>query len=136
MIYRYVRINTQNQSVESQKNSISCYFIERKLMIDEWIELERDFISARTKEELRARVAKGIKLGKPKRIIQSSMDDKDKEEIVHFYQWGVPIKKIIEPHLGYGNYLSLKTFINKCNNLQSENNNASQISILTTQSSS
>ena len=36
-------------------------------------ELERDFISERTKEGLRARVAKGIKLGKPKRVIQASM---------------------------------------------------------------
>jgi DNA invertase Pin-like site-specific DNA recombinase len=41
-------------------------------------ELERDFISERTKEGLRARVAKGIKLGKPKGVIQASMYDKDK----------------------------------------------------------
>lgn len=36
-------------------------------------ELERDFISERTKEGLRARKAKGIKLGKPKGTIQSSI---------------------------------------------------------------
>lgn len=201
MIYGYVRVSTQDQSVESQKNSISRYCIEQKLMVDEWIELEmsshkstalrridelldklspddvvivselsrlgrsiketlntiesivqdklsrlilikqnldlnpnapnnvankvlitifsmlaeleRDFISERTKEGLRARAAKGIKLGKPKGVIQASMYDKDKEKILHLYQLGVPIQKIICTHLGYGKYLSLKSYINK-----------------------
>ena len=76
-------------------------------------ELEKDFISERTKEGLRARVAKGIKLGKPKGIIQASMYDKDKDKILHLYQLGVPIQKIIATHLGYGKYLSLKAYINK-----------------------
>lgn len=40
MIYGYVRVSTQEQSVDSQKNSISRYCIEQKLMVDEWIELE------------------------------------------------------------------------------------------------
>lgn len=203
MIYGYVRVSTQDQSVESQKNSISRYCIEQRLMVDEWIELEmssrkstamrridelldrlspndvviaselsrlgrsiketlntietivqdklarlilikqnldlnpqakhnvankvlitifsmlaeleRDFISERTKEGLRARVAKGIKLGKPKGVIQASMYDKDKEKILHLYQLGVPIQKIILTHLGYGKYLSLKAFIKKLN---------------------
>lgn len=201
MIYGYVRVSTQDQNVESQKNAISRYCIEQKLMVNEWIELEmssrkstamrridelleklspndiiiaselsrlgrsiketlntietitqdkqtrlilikqnldlnpnakndvankvlvtifsmlaeleRDFISERTKEGLRARVAKGIKLGKPKGVIQASMYDKDKEKILHLYQLGVPIRKIIAIHLGYGKYLSLKAFINK-----------------------
>ena len=201
MIYGYVRVSTQDQSVESQKNTISRYCIEQKLMVDEWIELEmssrkstamrridelldkllpddvviaselsrlgrsiketlntietiiqdklsrlilikqnldlnpnaknnvankvlitifsmlaeleRDFISERTKEGLRARAAKGIKLGKPKGVIQASMYDIDKEKILHLYQLGVPIQKIISTHLGYGKYLSLKAFINK-----------------------
>lgn len=201
MIYGYVRVSTQDQSVESQKNSISRYCIEQKLMVDEWIELEmssrkstamrridelldkllpddvviaselsrlgrsiketlntietiiqdklsrlilikqnldlnpnaknnvankvlitifsmlaeleRDFISERTKEGLRARAAKGIKLGKPKGVIQASMYDKDREKILHLYQLGVPIQKIISTHLGYGKYLSLKAFLHK-----------------------
>lgn len=57
-------------------------------------ELERDFISERTKEGVRARAAKGIKLGKPKGVIQASMYDKDREKIFHLYQLGVPIQKI------------------------------------------
>lgn len=40
MIYGYVRVSTQDQSVESQKNSISRYCIDQKMMVDEWIELE------------------------------------------------------------------------------------------------
>lgn len=201
MIYGYVRVSTQDQSVESQKNSISRYCIEQKLMVDEWIELEmssrkstamrridelldklspddvviaselsrlgrsiketlntietiiqeklsrlilikqnldlnpnaknnvankvlitifsmlaeleRDFISERTKEGLCARAAKGIKLGKPKGVIQASMYDKDKEKILHLYRLGVPIQKIISTHLGYGKYLSLKAYLKK-----------------------
>ena len=206
MIYGYVRVSTQDQSVDSQKNSISRYCIDQKMMVDEWIELEmssrkstlhrridellnklvlgdiviaselsrlgrsiketlntietiiqekqarlilikqnldlnpsaknnvankvlitifsmlaeleRDFISERTKEGLRARAAKGIKLGKPRGVIQASMYDKDKDRIFHLYLLGVPIQKIIATHLGYGKYLSLKSFINKCKESQ------------------
>ena len=203
MIYGYVRVSTHEQSVDSQKNAISRYCVDQKLMVDEWIELEmssrkstamrridelldklspndvvvsselsrlgrsiketlntietivqekksrlilikqnldlnpgakhnvankvlitvfsmlaeleKDFISERTKEGLRARVAKGIKLGKPKGVIQASMYDKDKDKILDLYQLGVPIQKIIATHLGYGKYLPLKAYINKVN---------------------
>lgn len=201
MIYGYVRVSTQDQSVDSQKNSISRYCIDQKIMVDEWIELEmssrkstahrridellnklapgdivisselsrlgrsiketlntietiiqdkqarlilikqnldlnptaksnvankvlitifsmlaeleRDFISERTKEGLKARAAKGIKLGKPKGVIQASMYDPEREKILHLYQLGVPIQKIISTHLGYGKYLSLKAWLKK-----------------------
>jgi len=76
-------------------------------------ELERDFISERTKEGLRARKAKGIKLGKPIGVIQASVYDKDKEKIFHLHNLGVPINKIIETHLDYGKYASLKNYIEK-----------------------
>lgn len=206
MIYGYVRVSTNEQTVESQKNLISRFCVEKKLIVDEWIaleissrkstkqrridelleklspndvvisselsrlgrsiketlntieaiveerqarlilikqnidinpndnkslankvlitifsmlaELERDFISERTKEGLRARVAKGIKLGKPKGVVQASMYDKDKDKILHLFQLGVPFKKIIDTHLGYGKYLSLKSYIEKRSNAQ------------------
>lgn len=76
-------------------------------------ELERDFIPERTKEGLRARKAKGIKLGKPNGVIQASVYDKDKEKILYLCNLGVPIKKIIITHLGYGKYASLKNYIEK-----------------------
>ena len=50
-------------------------------------ELERDFISERTKAGLDARKAKGIKLGKPKGTLQSSMYDPDREK----YSISIPL---------------------------------------------
>lgn len=79
-------------------------------------ELERDFISERTKEGLQARKDRGIKLGKPKGVIQASMYDKDRDKILHLFGLGVPLTKIIETHLGYGKYLSLKYYIGKRSN--------------------
>tara|TARA_B110000046_G_C12806996_1_gene319633 strand:- start:67 stop:705 length:639 start_codon:yes stop_codon:yes gene_type:complete len=207
MIYGYVRVSTQGQNLDSQKNLISRYSVDQKLIVDEWIELEisshqstakrridelldkllpgdtvivselsrigrsiketlniieviikekearlvlikqsldlnpkqknnitnkilitifsmiaeleRDFISERTKEGLRARVAKGIKLGKPKGILQNSMYDNDKQKIFDLYKLGVPFHKIISTHLGYGKYLSLKIYIEKRYNSES-----------------
>jgi len=201
MIYGYIRVSTHDQNIESQKNTISRYGMDCKLIIDEWIELEmssrkstaqrridelldrllpddtvivselsrlgrsiketlntidtivnekksrlilikqnmdlnpkdknnvtnkvlitvfsmmaeleRDFISERTKEGLRARVAKGIKLGKPKGTLQDSMYDKDKDKIFHLHKLGVPLRKIIDTHLGYGKYWSVKSYVEK-----------------------
>ena len=209
MIYGYVRVSNHDQSLESQKNLISRYGVDHKLMVDEWIEvemssrkstrdrridelleklqpqdilisselsrlgrsiketlntiellvqkkqtrlilikqnldlkpnnkndignkasitifsmiaeLERDFISERTKEGLNARKAKGIILGKPKGTLQASMYDRDKEQIFHLYRLGVPLHKIIKIHLKYGKYLSLKEFIDKRFEREKEN---------------
>ncbi len=76
-------------------------------------ELERDFISERTKAGLQARKQKGIVLGKPKGTIQKSMYDADRNRIFDLYKMGVPLQKIISVHLGYGKYLSLKRYIDK-----------------------
>ena len=201
MIYGYIRVSTEEQTTESQKNLISRYCMDKKIFIDKWIEveksskkstrerrieellekltqgdiviiselsrlgrsirevlyiiqkivtekrcriimikqnididienadnmtnkilltvfsmlaeLERDFISERTKEGLNVLKSKGIKLGKPKGVIQSSMYDKDQEKIFHLYKMGVPISKIVKTHLKYGKYLSLKKYIEK-----------------------
>ena len=201
MIFGYIRVSTSEQNLDGQKNLISRYCMDNKLMVDEWIELEmssrktveqrriselldklnphdiviaselsrlgrsiketlntiesileqkqarlilvkqnldlnpsdrnnitnkvlitvfsmlaeleRDFISERTKEGLRARIAKGIKLGKPLGTIQASMYDKDKDKILELYKLGVPINKIITTHLKYGKYTSLKQFIDR-----------------------
>ena len=201
MIFGYIRVSTQDQNLDGQKNLISRYGMDHKLMVDKWMEvemsskrstkdrridellqklqpldiviaselsrvgrsiketldtidklvnekkarlilvkqnldlnpeaktnptnkilitvfsmlaeLERDFISERTKEGLRARVSKGIKLGKPKGTLQASMYDKDKEKIFHLHQLGVPLHKIIDTHLGYGKYFSLREYIEK-----------------------
>ena len=74
-------------------------------------EIERDFVSLRTKEALAAKKAQGVVLGKPKGTIQSSMYDKDKERIQELLSIGVPQKRIVENHLGYGTTKSLSYYI-------------------------
>jgi DNA invertase Pin-like site-specific DNA recombinase len=53
MIYGYIRVSTAEQNGESQKNQISRYATEKKLIIDEWIEVQ---ISSR-KSQLKRRIA-------------------------------------------------------------------------------
>jgi len=74
-------------------------------------EIERDFISLRTKEALASKKAQGIILGKPKGTIQASMYDKDRERIEELLSLGVPQKGIIERHLQYGTTKSLSYYI-------------------------
>lgn len=74
-------------------------------------EIERDFISQRTKESLAAKKAQGVILGKPKGTIQSSMYDKDRGRIQELLGLGVPQNHIIESHLGYGTTKSLSYYI-------------------------
>lgn len=83
-------------------------------------ELERDFISERTKEGLRTQKAKGVRLGKPLGKIQKSIYDKDRDRILELYNLGVPLQGIITTHLKYGKYLSLSNYIKKRKNARPE----------------
>ena len=74
-------------------------------------EIERDFISLRTKEALAVKKAQGVILGKPKGTIQVSMYDKDRKRIEELLSLGVPQKRIIENHLQYGTTKSLSYYI-------------------------
>jgi DNA invertase Pin-like site-specific DNA recombinase len=56
-------------------------------------EIERDLISARTKEALRVRKESGVKLGRPKGPGKSKLDPR-KDEIVALLRDGVPKKKV------------------------------------------
>ena len=84
-------------------------------------ELERDFVSERTKEGLRARREQGIVLGKPKGVVQPSMYDADRERILHLHALGVPLATIVDVHLKYGKYLSLKNYLAKLQRQPSRN---------------
>ncbi len=80
-------------SIATQKE-IDVYIVKGDRKLDDSIEskvlsmafslaaeIERDFISSRTKEALKARKAKGVKLGRPKGAGKSRLDP-HKEEII------------------------------------------------------
>ena len=56
-------------------------------------EIERDLLSARTKEALRVRKASGVKLGRPKGPGKSKLDE-HKDEIIALLRDGVPKKRV------------------------------------------
>jgi len=75
-------------------------------------ELERDLVSARTKEALAAKKAQGQVLGKPKGTIQKSKFDPHVEKIKELLEMGLSVRKIAKV-LGYSNHIALNTYINK-----------------------
>ena len=96
-------------------NSSNVNDIANKVLLNTFsllAELERDFVSLRTKEALRAKKAQGIVLGKPKGTLQGSMFDEHKEKIVELLSYGVPIAKIAST-LEVGTRQSLNTYIKK-----------------------
>jgi DNA invertase Pin-like site-specific DNA recombinase len=102
------------QNMALDKNNIND--IQNKVILTMFSlmsELERDFISARTKEALKARKNSGIVLGKPKGVIQASMYDTDSQRIGELVNLGVPINKISKTHLGYGTAKSLGEYVKK-----------------------
>ena len=90
LIKQNFHLDPSNQHDMTNKVSLTLF-----LMV---AELERDFISERTKEGLRARKEMEIKLGKPKGIIQKSIYDQDKEKIFQLHKLGVPLNTIIKTH--------------------------------------
>ena len=60
-------------------------------------EIERDLLSARTKEALRVRKASGVKLGRPKGPGKSKLDE-HKDEIVALLRDGVPKKRVAKKY--------------------------------------
>ena len=105
-----VRVILTKQNLDISKHDMASKIIVTLFSL--FAELERDLISLRTKEALAAKKAKGIKLGKPKGTIQKSMYDKDLKQIKEWLKLGLSGRKISK-NLGYGNFISLNTFIKK-----------------------
>ena len=63
-------------------------------------------------------------LGKPKGVVQSSMYDADRERILHLHALGVPLATIVDVHLKYGKYLSLKNYPTKLQRQPSRNDSS------------
>lgn len=104
-----VTIIKQNLHLNRESQDMTAKVMVTLLAL--FAEIERDFISLRTKEALAAKKAAGVILGKPKGVIQKSMYDKDRARIEELLQHGVPQKRIIEMHLGYGTTKSLNYYI-------------------------
>ncbi len=75
-------------------------------------ELERDFISLRTREALAAKQAQGRLLGKPKGTLQKSKFDQDVARIKELLGYGLSVRKIAKV-LGYASHIALNPSIHK-----------------------
>ena len=104
-----VIIIKQNLNIHQDSQDITTKVMITQLAL--FGEIERDFISLRTKEALAAKKAQGIQLGKPKGTIQSSIYDKDRERIEELLEHGVPQTRILKKHLGYGSTTSFHHYI-------------------------
>lgn len=104
-----VTIIKQNLHLNGKPQDLTAKIMVTLLAL--FAEIERDFISLRTKEALAAKKAAGVLLGKPKGTIQKSMYDKDRARIEELLQHGLPQKRIIEIHLGYGTTKSLSHYV-------------------------
>ena len=80
-----IAIYSVKESIELNGDSIQAKVMSTMLAL--FADLEREFISQRTKEGLKARRAAGVKLGRPKGPGKSKLDQ-HKEEIVALLQNG------------------------------------------------
>ena len=104
-----ITIIKQNLRLNSDLRDVTSKVMVTLLAL--FAEIERDFISLRTKEALASKKAQGVILGKPKGTIQTSIYDKDRGRIEELLSLGVPQKRIIERHLQYGTTKSLNYYI-------------------------
>lgn len=110
LVARNSRVIIIKQKLDINKHDMSSKIIVTLFSL--FAELERDLISIRTKEALKAKKAQGKILGKPKGIIQKSKFDQHKEKIRELLQLGLSVRKIAK-YLGYSNHLGLNNYINK-----------------------
>ena len=96
-------------------NSTNTNDIANKVLLHTFAllaELERDMISLRTTEALKAKKAQGTILGKPIGTVQASQFDNHKDTIVELLGYGVPVSRIVKT-IGKGTRQSLNTYIKK-----------------------
>lgn len=103
-----VIIIKQNLDISKQTKDMTSKIMITLLSL--FSEMERDFVSIRTKEALKIRKEQGVILGKPKGTIQNSKFDKDKERIEELLGLGLSIRKIAKL-LGYSNHIGLNGYV-------------------------
>lgn len=110
LITRRVRVVVLKQGLDLYQHDMNS-----KVMItlfSLFAELERDFISIRTKEALAAKRLQGVRLGKPKGTVQKSKFDNDLERIKELLALGLSVRKISKL-LGYTNHVGMNTYVKK-----------------------
>ncbi|HEY1645351.1 MAG TPA: recombinase family protein [Candidatus Saccharimonadales bacterium] len=110
LMARDIRVITLKQNLDIQKHDMNSKIIITLFSL--FSELERDLISLRTKEALKAKQLQGVTLGKPKGTIQKSQFDEHRERILELLGLGLSVRKIAKL-LGYNSHLALNTYINK-----------------------
>jgi DNA invertase Pin-like site-specific DNA recombinase len=110
LITRIVRVVVLKQGLDLYQHDMNS-----KVMItlfSLFAELERDFISIRTKEALAAKRAQGVRLGKPKGVIQKSKFDQDVDRIKELLGLGLSVRKIAKL-LGYNNHVGMNMYVKR-----------------------
>jgi len=110
LVERNIRVIILKQNLDLNTHDMNSKIVITLFSL--FAELERDLISARTREALAGKKRQGMKLGKPKGVIQKSKFDSDRERIQELLTLGLSIRKIARL-LGYSNHLALNTYINK-----------------------
>ena len=112
LVKKQVRVIAIKQNLDIKQHDMNSKIITALFSL--FAELERDFISLRTKEALASKKLQGIQLGKPKGTIQKSKFDKDVLKIRELLELGLSVRKIAT-FLGYSNHIGLNEYINKRN---------------------
>jgi len=110
LVERNIRVIILKQNLDLNTHDMNSKIVITLFSL--FAELERDLISVRTREALAGKKRQGVKLGKPKGVIQKSKFDIDRERIQELLALGLSIRKIAKL-LGYSNHLALNTYINK-----------------------
>lgn len=110
MMDKNIRVIILKQNMDIQQHDMNSKIIITLFSL--FGELERDLVSARTKEALASKKAQGVKLGKPKGTIQKSKFDQHTEKIKELLELGLSVRKIAKV-LGYSSHIALNTYINK-----------------------
>jgi len=110
LVDRNIRVIILKQNLDLNTHDMNSKIVITLFSL--FAELERDLISVRTREALAGKKRQGMKLGKPKGVIQKSKFDLDRERIQELLDLGLSIRKIAKL-LGYTNHLALNTYINK-----------------------
>jgi DNA invertase Pin-like site-specific DNA recombinase len=110
LVEKNVRVIILKQNMDINQHNMNSKIIITLFSL--FGELERDLVSARTKEALAAKKSQGQILGKPKGTIQKSKFDPHVERIKELLEMGLSVRKIAKV-LGYSNHIALNTYINK-----------------------